>query len=656
MRCSLWFLWSRLVWLLVFSWALPPLLHAQSPRYQVSPATEIASDLPVSTPAKRPTPSGPPTRAEAERTLASLPPVPLVVKDELVIDVLTYLAELCGMNYIRPEWRQEERTISFNVTENPFQLLKILAASALVSLEYDKGIWTFVAHNPRELLARSYKVRFSGLESVSLGSVGSGASGGGGGSGGSRNTNTPGGGSGFQGPGSLAALPSISINSDRLVSDLKQFLALSSSNRTKILPPSFADQSSLPDLDADMIHSFAPPSEDSGAQDENGLVIWNSDTQSVYVVANRQQHEWIADYLTMIDKPQRLISLEIFVVSTERDPIMDLGLDLSGTLADGYNLALTPPSQQSLPALLSSINSPFTAILSGETFQATLRFFASDRKTRKIEAPRAVTYDNRSVTWNNVTEIPILSGQTQVDSGGGATTAASITYISVGTSTTFLPKIKDGNKVEINAGIVISGITGESIIDGNSYPLTASNLYTGQMMVQEGETLVIGGLERSLLSENAAGLPWLRDIPVLGYLFGSKRRSNNRAHVLIYVTPTILQGYSGRDSNLRRDAINPEFTARSRYDGTPNIPAPQLAAFLRSVQTDVGKLEEMSKEEFITHNFNLLIERARSEATLIRLESQRRNDRKLEELASSTLDRLSALSRAHPKPGWPSTK
>jgi len=62
-----------------------------------------------------------------------------------------------------------------------------------------------------------------------------------------------------------------------------------------------------------------------------------------------------------------------------------------------------------------------------------------------------------------------------------------------------------------------------------------------KLMVKTGDTVVIGGIFKEDKSETETGIPWLRDIPILGWLFGAQKKGTTRSELLIFLTPKVLE-------------------------------------------------------------------------------------------------------------------
>ena len=113
-------------------------------------------------------------------------------------------------------------------------------------------------------------------------------------------------------------------------------------------------------------------------------VIWNSDNNSLFVVANIQQHQLVEKYLETVDKPQPLIAVEVKFFETTKDPRKQMGVDWSGTMDGGYGLSLSGLSSNVDLNKIQNTNMPMTAILSGPDVQAKVLALVKDRETYQI--------------------------------------------------------------------------------------------------------------------------------------------------------------------------------------------------------------------------------------------------------------------------------
>ena len=155
-------------------------------------------------------------------------------------------------------------------------------------------------------------------------------------------------------------------------------------------------------------------------------------------------------------------------------------------------------------------------------------------------------------------QTPIInfSGGTQNSSG-----SSSVTYSNVGTILTVTPRISANQKIWLKVIPEVSSKFGDETITipGNtqnptfSFPVPIFDVrrLTTQVLIPNGNTLVMGGLVQDAPTASYTKVPGLGDIPVLGWAFRSESKSMSKDNLLIFMTPTIVQ-----DSDFRATPSN----------------------------------------------------------------------------------------------------
>jgi hypothetical protein len=234
-------------------------------------------------------------------------------------------------------------------------------------------------------------------------------------------------------------------------------------------------------------------------------VIWNSDSNTLYVSLRANSISGIEAYLASADRPQPMIAVEVKFLETSRDPSSDLGIDWDGVL--GQNGLQVNLSDATGPLNLGSVGgySLPTAVLSYSDLNLKLRALFSDRKTKTVSYPRMVTLDNREVSFRSVVNQPVLGSSASASLGAGATQTSSVEYIPIGTVINILPKRMSGDKILLNVSVTVSDIIGTEMIGGNPYPIATSRVYTAPLTVQSGYTVAISGLDAARMEDTQAG-------------------------------------------------------------------------------------------------------------------------------------------------------
>ena len=278
----------------------------------------------------------------------------------------------------------------------------------------------------------------------------------------------------------------------------------------------------------------------------SGQVIWNSDNNGLYVVATRQQHQWVEGYIEMFDTPQPLIAVEVKFFETTKDPSRQLGVDWSGVMDGGYDFSLSglELSDINLDRIGDTV-APQTAVLSARDMNISVNALLKDRETTTVSYPRVLTRNNREVSIQSVVNQPVLASTSTSSVTTGGVSASSVSYLPIGTSINVLPKRMSDGKIQLQVLITISSIIGSEVIDGNSYPVATTRQFTAPLEVESGWTLAIGGLDEANESTGGSGLPFLSRIPIGRHIFGHTEQRQTRKNLMIFITPTLLSTKSG---------------------------------------------------------------------------------------------------------------
>lgn len=152
----------------------------------------------------------------------------------------------------------------------------------------------------------------------------------------------------------------------------------------------------------------------------------------------------------------------------------------------------------------------------------------ADSKNKTISAPRVVTMDRKAATINNTQQVTILTGvNAQTGLPIYQTFAAPLTL-------TVTPAINPDNRVSLDLNIAKSTIT--NVATGS----LDTNTIKTNVIVENGGTVVIGGFTREGDIESQDRVPFLGDLPYVGFLFKANSRNRTRSELLVFITPRIV--------------------------------------------------------------------------------------------------------------------
>jgi hypothetical protein len=182
----------------------------------------------------------------------------------------------------------------------------------------------------------------------------------------------------------------------------------------------------------------------------------------------------------------------------------------------------------------------------GSLIQGIIRASAQDGGRNIIASPHILTSDNEQAEIRIGDNIPIVSSR--VEAATGAPTVSSSVNVErqdIGVTLRVTPQITEGDALRLEIFQEITNIN-EALI-----PITGSTESVGvplsnrrienTVVVADGETIVIGGMLSDDFTDNVTKVPWLGDIPVLGWLFKTTSRSLKKINLLVFLTPHIVR-------------------------------------------------------------------------------------------------------------------
>jgi type IV pilus assembly protein PilQ len=212
---------------------------------------------------------------------------------------------------------------------------------------------------------------------------------------------------------------------------------------------------------------------------------------------------------------------------------------ISNLASTGRVTPVTTPNlanryQVNLPA--ANTNGSIGLSLLGGSYIVDLELSAAQNegKSETISSPRIITANQKQATILQGTEIPY-----QESASSGATTTQ---FKNAVLSLKVTPLITPDNRVVLDIDVSDDSVGSQvTSATGGSVPSIDTRQIITQVLVNDGQTVVLGGILDTTKSRSANKVPWLGDIPVLGNLFKSTTNINNKTELLIFITPKILR-------------------------------------------------------------------------------------------------------------------
>ena len=283
-----------------------------------------------------------------------------------------------------------------------------------------------------------------------------------------------------------------------------------------------------------------------------GSVMVDEHTNSLIIQAIYSDLERMLPLIIELDKPTPQILIEAHIVEATKDTSMELGIQWGGLYNDGdlwiypganssgvlntpYGTDINPTSGYvsnfPFPADPTALGLTFGLAAEGSSgiLAAQLSALQTEGKVNILSSPSITTLDNQKAIIEAGQEVPYQT----VENG-----EVKIEYKEAVLSLEVTPHVIGDNTLKLNIFTKKDELDFANAVAGQ--PAIETKKASTNVLLFDGQTTVIGGLSKENSSKTESGVPWLKDIPILGYLFKGRGDSDSLDEVLIFITPHIL--------------------------------------------------------------------------------------------------------------------
>lgn len=336
----------------------------------------------------------------------------------------------------------------------------------------------------------------------------------------------------------------------------------------------------------------------------NGVAITaDPTTNSLIIRAPEPVYRELRGIIERLDVRRAQILVESLIVEVSADKAAEFGvqwLGISGNSDSKYRIGGASiassrsevAGDSSLPALIASKGAKIGAGLNIGIFKqlagnlslgALARALESDSTTNILSRPQIITLDNEEAKFTVGQNVPFITGQftnTGASSGSAAVNPfQTIDRKDVGITLRVKPQVSEGGVVKLAIYQEVSSIA----------PTAASDIITNKrsletnVLIDDGEILVLGGLIDDKVTGSVEAVPGLSKVPLLGGLFRYDNRKRTKTNLMVFLRPVVIRD-SGKSNLLtgdRYEAIRAiqQNTVPADSAVLPNLPAPEMAPF-----------------------------------------------------------------------------
>ncbi|WP_157719237.1 type II secretion system secretin GspD [Halopseudomonas salegens] len=282
----------------------------------------------------------------------------------------------------------------------------------------------------------------------------------------------------------------------------------------------------------------------STTTDSGTRIVADEVNNSLLIMASAKEWRSIRSALDKLDKAPAQVLVEVSIWEVTLSDELSFGIDWffnTNTSADGTigggRLSLQDGGSVSRAA------PGFSYLFTGSDWRAVINTLAAKSDVRSLSSPSILVLDNREAKIQVGAQQPFRSSQT-VNTGSDVLTQ-NVELKDTGVMLSVKPRVNAG-------GLVVMDIQQEVTDVGELDQATGQRTFLkrnieSSVAIQSGDTIILGGLIQDRNTDSDAGIPWLSQVPGLGYLFGTTSQESNRTELLVTISPRAINQYQDFD-------------------------------------------------------------------------------------------------------------
>src|SRR5215831_3027412 len=253
-----------------------------------------------------------------------------------------------------------------------------------------------------------------------------------------------------------------------------------------------------------------------------------------------------------LDKAKPEVLVDATVLEVDRSMLRQLGIlppqqttlsfiggDVATSTTTGTTTTTNTTSNTVTLRGLQNINSGSFAITIPPT---TAQFLAQSSKTKLIQNPSVRATDGKLATIRIGSQVPIASGSFQpAFVGATGTPVVNFQFVDVGVNLDITPRVLLNREISMTVQVQVRALAGDRNVGGVLQPVLTNRQITHEIRLAEGETNLLGGIITDTEQTSLNGLPGLKNIPILRYLFSQENKSRDQTEIIVMLTPHIVR-------------------------------------------------------------------------------------------------------------------
>lgn len=382
--------------------------------------------------------------------------------------------------------------------------------------------------------------------------------------------------------GSIWVIPLKNAEATKLAPTLRAIMAAENSlvPAAPGTPPTNSNTTTTPATPANNMSTGGPTGSFGGSANTasiGGQIQADPSTNSIIITANELTYRNLRDIIERLDQRRAQIYLESIIVEVSSSKAAEFGMQWQKLLGGGSNsktyvgtnfgtggsnIAALSPTINNLAN--NGLNTPSTTTTNGTATTASttntvslngglnigwtdkvlglaalVRMMDNQSGVNVLSTPNLMTLDNEEAKISIGQNVPFITGQyAQTGSSSSVTPFQTIERKDVGLSLRVRPQISEGGLIRLQIYQESSSIADTTNTAGI---ITNKRSFESSVLVEDGQTVALGGLIEDSYGDGVQKVPWLGDIPLLGGMFRYENKARSKTNLMVFIRPHVIR-------------------------------------------------------------------------------------------------------------------
>jgi general secretion pathway protein D len=287
---------------------------------------------------------------------------------------------------------------------------------------------------------------------------------------------------------------------------------------------------------------------EGGTQSDGGIdamrILPNVQNNAILIYGTQNEENAVDAMLRKIDITPLQVRIDATIAEVTLNDTLQYGTQFFFK-SGGINGVLNNASASVTSLSNATLGTSFPGFVIGGNGQGgaplAISALQAVTKVNVLSSPQLTVVDNQPARLQVGALVPYLTASSQSTLTANAPVINSIAYQPTGVIMEVTPRVNSGGQVTLDVTQEVSDVNTATTTSGINSPTFDERSISSRVVVQDGQTIGLAGLIRDTSSHGNQGIPWLKDIPLLGAFAGTQNNNRQRTELLVLLTPHVIR-------------------------------------------------------------------------------------------------------------------